>query len=198
MSYRQNKIVDILLSLLLALAVSSSYAAGKKQSSKSETVDIKAHYVLLDEKKGLSKYKGDVIFTRNTLVIKADEIILYFINNELNKAFITGSPADVRHLPANEAPVHSQAKSMEFFIAEDRLVLKGSAFVDQGDRHFSGESIEYDTRQQTISASSNANNTINSNSKKNAPPEGRVHVIIGPGKDDTVDNDSKTREKQSP
>lgn len=161
-------------------------------STKTEkhTVDIKANSLLLDESTGISKYKGNVLFTKGTLVIKADDITLLYKNKMLIKAIISGSPADVQHHPNNEAKVHSQANNMEYFVKQERLLLQGEAFVDQGDRHFSGETIEYDTRQRSIKAESSQTTTKNSNS---SPPKGRVHVIIGP-KEDTDNTDEEDEE----
>jgi len=177
MSYRQNKFLALLmLSLVATLAQASNHT---------ETIDIKARYLLLDEKKGISKYKGNVLFTKGTLIIKADTITLYYDDNKLNKAVITGSPADVQHQPDDEPKIHSQANKMEYFVAEERLFLKGQAFVDQGNRHFSGESIEYDTRQRIITAANNSSSAIDSKNTENSPPKGRVHVIIGPTEEET-------------
>ncbi len=169
---------------LLIIIFSSPAYAGKQQ-----VIDIKAQYLLLDEGKGISKYKGNVLFTKDTLIIKADTVTLYYKDKKLTKAFITGSPADVQHQPDNEAKVHSQASTMEFFISEDRLILKGQAFVNQGNRHFSGEYIEYDTRQRIITAAGNQNRLLNAKNSENSPPKGRVHVIIGP-----TDNTAKDSE----
>ena len=164
------------------IASSSVYAATKKNKKlDSEPVDIKSNYLLLDEKKGISIYKGNVLLIKGTLIIKADKITLYSDGEKLIKALIIGSPADVRHKPENEEKVHSQAKKIEYFVEKERLILNGEAFVDQGDRHFSGESIEYDTRQRIITASGQKG-AVNT---KNNPPKRRVHVIIGPDTKDT-------------
>lgn len=156
-----------------------------------QIVDIKANYLLLDENKGISKYKGQVLFTKGTLKIKADTVTLFYDGEKLTKALITGSPADVHHEPDNEDKVHSQAREMEFFVSEDKLSLKGQAFVDQGSRHFSGEYIEYDTRQRTITAAGNQSSTVNTENSENTPPNSRVHVIIGPTEstEDTTENE---------
>ncbi|GMR16530.1 MAG: hypothetical protein BMS9Abin31_0871 [Gammaproteobacteria bacterium] len=197
----QNKIFYLLSLLVLTLTISPVHAANQKgQKLKQQTIDIKAQYLLLDEKKGVSKYKGNVQFTKGTLVIKADSVTLYFKNEKLTKALIKGRPADVQHQPVNEAKVHSQANSMEFFVTEDRLVLKGQAFVDQGERHFSGENIEYDTRQQTITAAGKQNSTANTENSENTQPEervhkGRVHVIIGPIEDEDTDDKNSEKDK---
>ena len=179
MLFLQNK---GLVLLLLSFLANPIYAASQKQ-----IIDIKADYLLLDENKGISKYKGHVLFTKGTLVIKADTVTLFYDGNELTKALITGSPADVQHQPDNEEAVHSQANKMEYRVAEERLFLNGQAFVDQGDRHFSGESIEYDTRQRIITAAGKSTNATNSENTNNTPPTGRVHVIIGPTEDEEVD-----------
>lgn len=196
----QNKRFYLLTLLMLSLAISQVHAASpKKQNSRQQTIDIKAQYLLLDEKKGVSKYKGNVQFTKDTLIIKADSVTLYFKKDKLIKALIKGNPADVQHQPENEAKVHSQANSMEFFVPEDRLILKGQAFVDQGERHFSGEYIEYDTRQQIITAAGNQKSTINTKNSENSQPEervhkGRVHVIIGP---DNSNNKNSEKDKNT-
>jgi lipopolysaccharide export system protein LptA len=173
--------------LLMTLSINTLHAANNEQQKREQqAVDIKAQYLLFDEKKGISKYKGNVFFKKGTLSIKADTVTLYYIDKKLSKALIIGSPADVLHYPDNEAKVHSQANEMEFFITEERLILKGQAFVDQGNRHFSGEHIEYDTRQRTITAAGSQNSTVNTKNSKNNQSTGRVHVIIGPIED--VDN----------
>ena len=172
----KNKVISLFKILALVLVISPVHAANINQ----EIVDITAQYLLLDENKGISKYKGGVFFKKGTLSIKADEVTLHFNNGKLAKAMITGSPANVLHYPDNEAKVHSQAKEMEYFVAENRLTLKGQAFVDQGDRHFSGEKIEYDTRQRTITAAGNQSTPIKSEKNSTESRKGRVHVIIGP------------------
>jgi len=186
----QNKLLLLLNLLLMTFVINPVQAANVTQ----ETIDITANYLLLDERQGISKYKGSVFFKKGTLSIQADEVTLYYDNGKLTKALITGTPADVLHYPDNEAKVHSQAKEMEYFVSQNRLTLKGQAFVDQGDRHFRGETIEYDTRQRTITAAGNQNN--GTFPEKN-PSKGRVHVIIGPAGDDEDNKDSgnNTNEK---
>ena len=169
------------------------------QAENSQTIDIKANYLLLDENKGISKYKGQVLFTKGTLSIKADTVTLYYHGEKLTKALITGSPADVHHEPDNEDKVHSQAQEMEFFVTEDKLSLKGQAFVDQGSRHFSGEYIEYDTRQRIITAAGNQTSIESAENTKITPPNSRVHVIIGPNvnDEDVEDTENSTENEKT-
>jgi len=185
----QNKFFFLFGLLILTIIIRPAFAANLNQ----EAIDITAKYLLLDEKNGVSKYKGAVFFKKGTLSIKADTITLYYNDGELTKALIVGSPADVLHYPDNEPKVHSQAKEMEYFVYEERITLRGQAFVDQGDRHFSGETIEYDTRQRTITAAGNQHNAIKSDK---TPSKGRVHVIIGPDSKSTEDSKNDKNKDQ--
>ena len=172
------------LALILWLMVFSTHSvhAGKKSKAIQEPIDIKAQYLLLDEKKGISKYKGKVLFTQGTLIIKADAITLHHDGEKLIKAFIVGSPADVKHQPEDEEKVHSQAKKMQYFVTKQKLILRGDAFVDQGDNHFSGEKIEYDTQKKMVTAvgKKTNNSSTQQDTIKNKSSNGRIHVIIGP------------------
>ena len=77
---------------------------------------------------------------------------------------------------------------MEYFVSQDRLELLGAASVTQGNRHFSGEHIIYDTRQHNITAGAIQSplESVKSSAPETEPnqvlqqPNGRVHVIIGP------------------
>ena len=197
MFYQQNKLMLSCLVLLMLHNISPVHAANQKKT-KQNVIEIKAQYLSLDRKKGISKYKGKVLLTKGTLIIKADTVTLYFNGEKLTKALITGSPADVQHQPDNEAKTHSQANEIEYLITEEQLVLKGQAFVNQGNRHFSGEYIEYDTRQRTITAAGNQKTNMNTLNSTHNPPKARVHVIIGPNKDaadtnNTENNETKTK-----
>lgn len=169
------RIILVFTASSMSIAAAQAYAKNKTNSHK---VDIQARYLLLDDNQGISTYEGNVVFTKGTLVIKADTMTLYYDGEKLSKVLILGSPADVRHQPDNEAQVHSQAKKMEYLLAEDKLTLTGQAFVTQGSRHFSGETIEYDTRQRIVSASGNPP-ASNVETAQDAATNSRVHVIIG-------------------
>jgi len=177
--FHLNNTFLTICTLFILFLPGSSHAENKKTAK--EPIDIKAEYLLIDENKGISKYKGNVIFTQGTLIIKADSVILYSNGEKLTKAFITGSPADIQHQPEGEPKVHSQAKNIDYFVNKEKLILRGDAFVNQGDKHFSGEKIEYNTRQKIVTASGNkTEHTETSKTSEKSAPSGRVHVIIGP------------------
>ncbi len=170
----------LLLSLLVLILthVSAVYAlSGDRQ----QPIHIDADRMVAEKPKGFSHYIGNVHITQGSLKIDADEVYIYLVDGLLNKLIIIGSPAKLQQIPDNSAEVvYSQALRMEYFASTDQLFLMKDAEVWQGGSRFSGEHIEYDTRNSRISA--------NSEGKKS----GRVRAVIVPKK--TVTDDAASRQ----
>ncbi|MFK5913270.1 MAG: lipopolysaccharide transport periplasmic protein LptA [Woeseiaceae bacterium] len=176
MLYKKNKLLTLLFTLFLTVYTSPSFATQNK-----DVIDIKSQRLLFDEAKGISQYKGHVVMKKGTLTIKASSITVYYKNKKLSKAIIIGSPANIEQHPDNEKSAYAQANRMEYYVDEERLILKGDASVQQGERFFSGEEVEYDTRQRIILASGKNEGSLEN--KNESSSNGRVHVIIGPAKE---------------
>ncbi|NOZ37280.1 MAG: lipopolysaccharide transport periplasmic protein LptA [Gammaproteobacteria bacterium] len=170
----------LLLSLLVLILthVSAVYAlSGDRQ----QPIHIDADRMVAEKSKGFSHYIGNVHITQGSLKIDADEVYIYLVDGLLNKLIIIGSPAKLQQIPDNSAEVvYSQALRMEYFASTDQLFLMKEAEVWQGGSRFSGEHIEYDTRNSRISA--------NSEGKKS----GRVRAVIVPK--NTATNNAATKQ----
>ncbi len=142
-----------------------------------KNIDIRADYLLLDNKKGISQYKGHVHFKKGNLKIVADSITLYIEEEKLKRALITGNPARARQKPEQETELKAQAKQFEYFADTEKLLLRGNAEVDQGNRHFSGKIIEYDSREKRLLASGQSGGK-NAEKSSKAASGSRVHVIL--------------------
>ncbi len=178
MTYPGLKLSLLLPLLLLALTpVSPVYAlSGDRQ----QPIHIDADRMIAEQPKGYSHYIGNVHITQGSLKIDADEVYVYLVDGLLNKLIIIGSPAKLQQLPDNSTEiVYSRARRMEYYASTDRLLLMKDAEVWQGGNHFSGEHIEYDTRNSRISA--------NSEGKKS----GRVRAVIVQKKTATNDTASE-------
>jgi len=150
------------------------------QSDRDKPIDIKANRVVVNDKQGISHYSGNVLLTQGSLIIKADEIIVYLMQGRLEKIFITGKPASFEQQPENRREiVKSRAEQMEYFSNKEFLILKQNAEVLQGGNHFQGDHIEYDTYNSVVRA------------KKEANSQSRVHAIIQP-------RDAKQDQKDKP
>ncbi len=167
MTYPGLKLFSLLpLLLLLLTPVSPAYAL---EGDRQQPIHIDADRMVAEEPKGYSHYLGNVHITQGSLKIDADEVYIYLVDGLLNKLIIIGRPAKLQQIPDNSTEiVYSQAQRMEYFARTDRLFLMKDAEVWQGGNHFSGEHIEYDTRNSRVSA--------NSEGKES----GRIRAVIMP------------------
>ena len=155
----------------------SAIPAYALKTDRDQPIEINADSMIAEEPKGFSHYKGNVQIRQGSLKVDADEVIIYFIDGELNKLIIKGKPAHLQQLPDDsQDPIFSKANLMEYYASSDQLFLIKNAEVKQGVNHFSGEHIEYDTRNSKVSA------------KSKGKQSGRVQAIIVPQK--KVDNEA--------
>ena len=144
-----------------------------------DMLSISSDQLVLDQNRQTAHYRGHVILQRPGMKIQADEIIVRLHNNRITHAELNGQPASIDHQPGNEEPVHAEASKMEYDVNSEKILLSGQAQVIQGNQSFSGERIEYDTRNKRIEANNSTPSTPPGSSQGTAAP-GRVHIIIGP------------------
>jgi lipopolysaccharide export system protein LptA len=166
-----------LITIAVCLTCLSSTAWALK-SDRSKPVKISANHVVVDRKKGVSTYTGDVHMEQGTLIIRGDEVIVHHENGKLKKITIKGKPASFQQQPDNkQAMVQSKAEHMEYFTKNELLVLQKNAEVIQGQNQFSGDHIEYDTFNSVVKANKGSNS------------KSRVHAIIQPEDKNQQDKD---------
>jgi lipopolysaccharide export system protein LptA len=181
MFHVRNHIPKIIIALFAFTAASPSLAL---RSDRDQPIDIQADRVEIKEKEEISEYIGNVHLQQGSLDIRADKVTVFLKDGRLIKILIIGNPATFKQKPEdNKDIVRSSAMHMEYFASKEHLLLKTNASVVQGDNHFSGDYIEYDTLHSTVKA------------KKDKDSESRVHAIIKPGKSNS---DQPATEGQAP
>ncbi|VAX09862.1 hypothetical protein MNBD_GAMMA25-1318 [hydrothermal vent metagenome] len=169
MTYHILKLRQLLPLLLFAIISAKPVAA--LTADREQPIHINADRMVAEEASGYSHYLGNVHITQGSLVVDADEVYIYIVEGELDKLIILGEPAKLQQLPDNSTElVYSRAKRMEYFASTDRLFLMKNAEVWQGTNRFSGEHIEYDTRNSRVSANSQGQDS------------GRIRAVITPKK----------------
>jgi len=157
--------LDLLLSLLLVLPG----LAAALESDRSQPIHVRADQVELDNRSGVSTYRGNVTLEQGSLRLAADRLVVRRAGSELERIEAEGRPVRFRQRPEGAAAdIEGEAQRLEYRAAEDRLLLRGAAWVQQGGDRFSGERIEYDIVHSRVQASGQGNG------------EGRVHAIIQP------------------
>lgn len=177
---------------LLALLPSLAWAL---PSDRDKPINIEADHAQLDDKLGITQYKGRAILTQGTLRIDGDIITFYYDDNkQLKKIIAQGKLAKYQQVQKpGEDPVKAQALQMEYHAGGQKIYLLGQGFVWQNGNKFSGNRIEYDI----------ARNVVNANAKpvtvgnKTERTKGRVHFILDPNSQ-TVTNKPKPKPTPKP
>ena len=160
---------------LFLLGIGLTGGAHALSSDQEQPLNIDADTVEINDKTGVSVYTGNVIATQGTLVLNADIVTIYSPQRELDKVIAEGNPARYKQRPDNkDEDVRAKAQRMEYYAAQEKLILLEGGHLWQGQDEFSGNRIEYDTRRDVVNAS------MSSSGKE------RVRIIMQPRKKDTA------------
>jgi lipopolysaccharide export system protein LptA len=163
--YRSDRAV---FALALAILVWGTAAHGLSEDHR-QPIQIQADSVEIDDKQGVSVYRGNVRLTQGSIVLLANTLTVHHPNRKMEKAIAEGKPAHYRELLDNRpGELRAQASRMEYLATQDRLVLSGSARVWQGGNEFAGDVIDYDIAKDLVRA-------------RGGSSAKRVEVIIQPG-----------------
>ena len=152
-------------------------------SDRNQPIELEADSADIDDLKGISIYTGNVILTQGSMVIKAYRLTLYNDKNrELEKAVAIGNDnklATFKQRPEGKnEDLKARASTMIYFLKKDKIHLLKKAHVRQGGDTFSGDKIIYDTKKETVIASSQKDKD-----GKIIQTGNRVRVTIKPKKD---------------
>ena len=162
---QQTKTILLLVACLLSLP---SYAQQKKHP-----IFIESDTLLIEEKKGISHFSGQVKFKQGDLIIRADSIKAKSKSGKLSTVVIKGKPIKLDQKSANKKPITASANKIEYFADSEMVHLYGNALLQQGQQQFRGEHIQYSSRSQQVIANGNQQ-TVDNNR------QGRVKAVIMP------------------
>ena len=141
----------LLAGLALVLWAHSAWAL---ESDRDQPVHIEADNVELDDKTGISVYRGDVIISQGTLRITGDRVTVHTnANGDLERAVSEGKPATYKQRPDNKPEdVKARALTMEYFADKDTVILTDEAHLWQGANTFTSKKIIYDVANDHVDA----------------------------------------------
>ncbi|MEK9806960.1 MAG: lipopolysaccharide transport periplasmic protein LptA [Halieaceae bacterium] len=156
----------------LILSIESSHAL---PTDREQPLKIRADSAIRDEALGETRYVGDVELQQGSLVIKADLLTINHAGNTANVVVAEGDPAILSQLPeADGRPVTAQARQIEYYRVEDKIILRDGARIEQDGAIVTGAIIDYLIEAQKVSATSAESDNKNSAAKR------RVEVTIPP------------------
>jgi len=144
---RQTNLWAVLFLLLLPFTVMAL------STDKQQPINIEADWVDINKKKGTSIYKGRVIITQGSIRINSDMATVYRNSNGVEKIIALGKPAKFKQRPDDEAEdIRGEGNRLEYFSVLDKLHLYEKATLWQHKDVFSGDHINYDTKEHVVRA----------------------------------------------
>ncbi|UQY35990.1 lipopolysaccharide transport periplasmic protein LptA [Pseudomonas fulva] len=166
------------LPLLLSLgATLGSVSAWALPSDRDQPIRVQADSAELDDKQGVAVYRGDVVITQGTMKITGDTVtITQNAQGDIDVFTSVGKPAYYEQKPAADKQiVKAYGLTIQYFAANERIVLIDQAKVVQEGNTFEGEKIVYDTRRQIVNAGRATGTNVSS-------PRPRIDMVIQPQK----------------
>jgi lipopolysaccharide export system protein LptA len=121
-----------------------------------QPIHIRADSAEMDQEQGLVIYRGEVRADQGTLRVTADEMIVEYVQQKVTRITATGNPAHYQQqIEAGKEIVRAHSSIIIYFTQEERLDLKGDAFLTQEGNELTGELITYDIVAGKVDAQAN-------------------------------------------
>ncbi len=117
-------------------------------------------------------YTGHVIVRQGGIEMRADKVVVYSKEGELQRITAQGQPAHYLQERADGKVVKGSSQRMEYNANNKQVLLLGKAQFWQGGNRFSGNRIQYDPDAERVLANAGAANKTGE--------QQRVTVILQP------------------
>lgn len=148
MAIRTLLFVSVLLTPLCAVA-----ASGDRQ----QPVNLRADRIEIDQKKGTSLYRGQVVLTQGTLRMTAARAEARNRGNKVDTVTAEGKPVTFRHRPAGATEyIQGQAGRVHYRVPEQLVDFGGNVNLQRGRDTFRSAQAHYDIAARQVIAEGNA------------------------------------------
>jgi lipopolysaccharide export system protein LptA len=158
----------------LAAALVAGPASAEK-ADKEKPTHVEAGRMTADDARRVSVFEGNVVFTKGTLSVRADRIVVRQDADGFQYATATGNPVHFRQRsePKDGQPgvwIDGEALRVEIDDRNEKVEMHDQARVTRDQDVVRGDYILYDQRTDYLNVSG----------AKNAAEPGRVQVVIQP------------------
>ncbi len=162
---------SLLITVMITLLAPYSNSVAR-DSDRDQPIKLSADQAEIDNVKGVSVYRGDVVLIQGTLRITGEVMHIYYApdSRALDHIIVEGDPATYRELPEGESEyVHAKAPRMEYYQTGPRRIrLLQGATLRQSSNTFRGNQIVYDIEADQVKAHSGKDKAK------------RIHITIYP------------------
>ena len=161
--------------LLLPLILNPAQALAEK-ADREQPINIEADSAHMNDKTSTAVFKGNVVLTQGTLLIRADTLTVIQENDEFKQGIALGELAYFRQKREGyDDYIEGEAKTIEFNAITDQLTMVDTAKLWREGDQVEGKFIHYDATTETFTVRSDAGNPDSGN-----PSNGRVKATIQP------------------
>ena len=140
-------------SFLFSIAMVFSSSSSALENDAKQPIYIDSNTAAYDEKKEISTYTGNVVFTQGSLVVNSNIMTFHLKGGEISKIVVRGNPARFKQSPGKgKKDIKGKALVGEYYPASAKLRLIKNAVVWQGGKQSSSDLIVYDTKHSVIRA----------------------------------------------
>ncbi len=156
-------------SILLLILFLLNWPVHALQSDRDAPALLLADRVDIDEGKRVSIYQGHVHFTRGSLELWADKVVVRRDDSGISDLDAYGAPARLKvRLDADKEDARLHARQIRYFPGSGRIELTGDAYMWRSGDEFSGYRLDYDEQSDRVTAQGDQSG------------QGRVKVVIQP------------------
>jgi len=139
--------------------------------------DIRIEASEANAKGGLDFENGEWTISGNVRIraeggnLKADKAVVWFRNNLISRATVTGSPAEFEQLRKDGTTSRGHAPVIDYETANGTVSFRDDAWLSVGCNEITGNQLVYNIKTQSLQGQDNGA----------ATPGGRVRFVIQPG-----------------
>ena len=171
MNYK-NKFIGLYLFFLTPMILA-------EQAERDMPIEIESDSMILDDNRSISIYKGDVILTQGTMIIKGDELTVKEDKQGFQHSTSKGSPTSFKQKrDGMDSYIEGKASRIEYDGHMDKVHLYDKASVKRGNDTVYGDYIIYDANAEIAQAMSGSTKDNSGNNSKKT----RTRIIISPKK----------------
>ena len=115
---------------------------------------IEADRVEIDDAKGISIYRGNVVLTKGSIRLLSDLLTVYNAEGETERYVADGEPATYQQtMEKSRKELLAKGNKIEYQLARQIITLTDNAHVLQDGDEFHGDRIVYNMRSNQVQAS---------------------------------------------
>lgn len=178
--------LKLIIALLFTILMNSAVALS---TDKQQDMEIEADSAEMDDIKGITIYRGDVVVVQGSMRITGHTLTVHFNDaGDMELAIMHGNPATYRQLPDNsDAYDEAESLEMEYYALKDFVILIDEALVIKPDgSRMTGSRIEYDTVLSQVKAKGSTKTTKAKDDGAKNKKDGRVKITIKKKKEEQV------------